>query len=472
MQCYHRPAEGFVADVIPFFWQGHYHLFYLCPAPGGAEGIVWRELVTSDFAHMEDWEQVFTNGSKEEQDLALFTGSVLEHDGLFHIFYTGNNGYFAERGEPGQVILHATSHDLRNWTKDPEFRFPPATAEGYELQAWRDAFVFWNEDAAEFWMLLTARLANELPRSRRGCIAVAASTDLKQWSMREPLYAPGLFESHECPDIFKFGDWWYLVFSTFIGPWATRYRMARSLNGPWITPPDDLLDAQAFYAAKTAGDGERRYLCGWVTNREGDKDDGKWLWGGNLLVHELRQRPDGTLAVRPPEAVPAQFTQAVALEPAPRFGAWDITADGFSIQSEATFAALTLGTLPGACLIEAAITPGEGAASCGLFVRATDTLENAYAIRLDPARQQIAFEAWPPPFNASLTMTRPLALAAGQAVHLRVIIDGTLIVIYADDEVALSSRMYHPEGHAWGLFATEGDARFTQIALRTAADSA
>jgi beta-fructofuranosidase len=248
--------------------------------------------------------------------------------------------------------------------------------------------------------------------------------------------------------------------------------MARSLNGPWITPPDDLLDAQAFYAAKTAGDGERRYLCGWVTTREGDKDDGKWLWGGNLLVHELRQRPDGTLAVRPPEAVPAQFTQAVALEPAPRFGAWDITADGFSIQSEATFAALTLGTLPGACLIEAAITPGEGAASCGLFVRATDTLENAYAIRLDPARQQIAFEAWPPPFNASLTMTRPLALAAGQAVHLRVIIDGTLIVIYADDEVALSSRMYHPEGHAWGLFATEGDARFTQIALRTAADSA
>lgn len=472
MQCYHRPAEGFVADVIPFFWKGKFHLFYLCPAPG-REGIVWRELVTPDFARMEDWGEVFTNGAKDEQDLDLFTGSVLEREGTFHIFYSGNNNYFAKAGKPGQVVMHATSPDLRHWTKDPALRFPPATAQGYEPGAWRDAFVFHNDEAGEYWMLITARKGSDLPAPRRGCIAVAASPDLKKWTMREPLYAPGLFDSLECPDLFKLGDWWYLVYSTYTGPWATHYRMAKSLGGPWLTPADDLFEAQAFYAAKTAGDGKRRYLCGWLTNRENDKDDGKWKWGGNLLVHELAQRPDGTLAVRAPQAVPAQFTKEIKLAPKvrigpkPPHGPWQVAKDAFAVKSPGGFAALTLGTMPSPCLIEATLTFKKETANCGLLLRANESLANCYMITLDPGRQCLGFEAWPPPFNATLAMTRPLALKAGTPVKLKIIIDGTMIVIYANDQVALSSRMYDLKEGDWGLFTTGGEAEFSAVTFKT-----
>lgn len=29
MDIYYRPEDGYVGDVIPFFWQGQYHAFYL-----------------------------------------------------------------------------------------------------------------------------------------------------------------------------------------------------------------------------------------------------------------------------------------------------------------------------------------------------------------------------------------------------------------------------------------------------------
>ena len=62
----------------------------------------------------------------------------------------------------------------------------------------------------------------------------------------------GLYFTHECPDLFRMGEWWYLVFSEFSERCVTRYRMARSLAGPWLAPAEDTFDGRAFYAAKTA----------------------------------------------------------------------------------------------------------------------------------------------------------------------------------------------------------------------------
>ena len=43
----------------------------------------------------------------------------------------------------------------------------------------------------------------------------ARRRDLKSWEVREPFWTPGLYFTHECPDLFRMGDWWYLVFSKF-----------------------------------------------------------------------------------------------------------------------------------------------------------------------------------------------------------------------------------------------------------------
>ena len=146
--------------------------------------------------------------------------------------------------------MHAVSDDLLHWTKQPgEMFFSPG--DNFESHDWRDPFVFWNPEAKEYWMLTAARLKTG-PSRRRGCTALSTSRDLVHWTVRDPFWAPGLYFTHECPDLFKMGDWWYLVFSEFSERMHTRYRMARSLKGPWLTPANDTFDGRAYYAAKTA----------------------------------------------------------------------------------------------------------------------------------------------------------------------------------------------------------------------------
>ena len=64
-------------------------------------------------------------------------------------------------------------------------------------------------------------------------------------------------------------------------------------------------------------------------------------------------------------------------------------------------------------------------------------------------------------------LERPLAMRPGQAIRLRAIVDGTCLVVYANEQVALSCRMYAHRVGNLGLFVTEGAARFQGLALRT-----
>jgi beta-fructofuranosidase len=237
--------------------------------------------------------------------------------------------------------------------KNPEHTFF-APADKYEPHDWRDAFVFWNEDAKEYNMLLAARFKTGIPR-RRGLTALCASKDLVKWEVKEPFYAPALYFTHECPDLFKMGDWWYLLFSEFTDLVRTRYRMSRSLSGPWIIPERDDFDGHAFYAAKTASDGNKRFIFGWNPTREGEKDNGNWQWGGNLVVHEVQQDKNGELTVRVPQTVSNAFANKVNYSFENNIGNAKVENGSVTLQAAGTFAASLAGKMPGTCKISATI---------------------------------------------------------------------------------------------------------------------
>jgi len=467
MPLFYRPDDGAAADVIPFYWDGAYHLFFLKDyrdPEGRGEGCPWWHLVTRDFVTIEDRGEALPRGAVDAQDPWVFTGSVIERDGQFHIFYTGHNSHFPAQGKPQEAIMHAVSPDLETWTKDPDCRlFAP---EGYEPHDWRDPFVFRNDAVGEYWMLLAARRP-EGPSRHRGCTALASSADLQTWEVRQPFWAPDRYYTHECPDLFRIGDWWYLVYSTFSDRFATHYRMARGLAGPWLAPPNDTFDGRAYYAAKTAGDGTRRYLFGWLASRDGESDDGDWQWGGELVVHEIVQQEDGTLTVRPPAAVLAPFTRPVLTQRTPVLGAWKGVGNIYTAPAVGRHAVLVLDTMPQECLVELTVRYQPGTQACGVLVRASDDLEQYYQLRLEPSRQRLVFDRWPRPGDQAFMIERPLPLCAGQPITLRILVDGTNVVAYANDRLALSCRMYqHREGKL-GLFATEGEATFMSVTMKT-----
>jgi beta-fructofuranosidase len=460
MPIFYRPSDGVAADFIPFYHDGRYHLFYLKDyrdAAGHGEGTPWFQIVTEDFVTFEEWGEALARGATDARDLYVFTGSVIQAEGQFHIFYTGHNHHRKEAGFPMEGVMHATSPDLKTWTKDPGFWFAPSA--GYEPHDWRDPFVFWNDEAGEYWMLLAARKTTG-PSRNRGCTALAASPDLITWTVREPFWAPDEYYTHECPDLFRIGDWWYLVYSTFSERCVTHYRMSRSLAGPWLAPANDSFDGRPYYAAKTAGDGARRYVFGWLPTRGEEKDDGGWQWGGELVAHEVMQQPDGTLTVRPPETVLAAFTAPQPTTPRPVLGAWD----GLATDAVGRHSLLALGPMPGECLIETTVTVAPGTAAAGLLLRADDAMDRYYQVRLEPNNQRLVIDRWPRPGDQPFIVERPLPITPGAPVTLKIIASGTNLVVYADD-VALCCRMYEHREGGLGAFVTEGAAAFGEVTV-------
>ena len=86
------------------------------------------------------------------------------------------------------------------------------------------------------------------------------------------------------PDLFKMGDWWYLLTTEYSERSKTIYRMSRSLKGPWIAPADDAFDGRAYYAARSCSDGKHRYLFGWAATKTDNQDMNSWDWAGPFIT--------------------------------------------------------------------------------------------------------------------------------------------------------------------------------------------
>ncbi len=453
---FYRAKNGYTADIIPFYENGVFHLFYLHDFRNRefyGEGTPWYYISTKDFVHFEEYGEVIPRGSKNSQDLYIFTGSVLkELDNKYHVFYTGHNPHFKQKGKPEQAVMHAVSEDLKHWVKKPEDTFY-APLDIYEPHDWRDPYVFYNEESKKYWMLLAARTI-EGPAIRKGCTALCTSKDLKKWNIEKPLWTPNYFYTHECPDLFKIGDWWYLIFSEFSDNCQTRYRRAKSLGGPWLAANDDVFDGRAYYAAKTASDGENRYMFGWNPTKSGN-DNQPWDWGGNLVVHEIFQQNDGSLSTRMPKAIRNYFTHEI------------FSLEIINIKQEDGFSTYPLKVNLGSSYrISMKVSFSGDAAKTGVQLRHNIENDDSYAYIINNSKSKFNFSKIPNhPWNYAnfANVERKVALQQNKFYDLDILVEDDVCVAYLDNSIALSSRMYKNNGYGASLFIADGSATFEKI---------
>ena len=280
---HYRPRRGVFADPIPFYWNGEYHVFYL---RGGIGKVPWEHIVSKDLIHWQELPAALvSDGDPKGPDGGqMFTGSVVQGEGAFHIFYTGDNGANPHGTE---FILHATSQDLLRWTKHPADIIAPDGVHYANRQQrdFRDSYVFWNADDKQYWMVLCA---NSLGGGGAG---LAVSKDLKTWRQMPALQAP----NQECPDLFKIGDTWYLI-------GGGNYRYSKDPHGPYRDPAfNNVIDRPFIYAGKRMFDGHRHIWVGWLWDRTGFRDAGGSQWGGTQCLPRVIRRPRRT-ALLPPRA--------------------------------------------------------------------------------------------------------------------------------------------------------------------------
>jgi beta-fructofuranosidase len=129
-----------------------------------------------------------------------------------------------------------------------------------------------------------------------------------------------------------------------------------------------------------------------------------------------------------------------------------------------------LDDLPDTALIEGTLTFDSGTGTAGVLLDVDTEGHGGYFLRLDPQRRVAQFgkvggyRSWYVDHFPELD--RPFEVTPGRAVQFRILVDRSAVVVYLDDEIALSARMYHRPRGAYGLFADGVSASFGDVQLR------
>ena len=70
-------------------------------------------------------------------------------------------------------------------------------------------------------------------------------------------------------------------------------------------------------------------------------------------------------------------------------------------------------------------------------------------------------------FPYEVEQERPFEWEANRDYRVRVFVQDTILLLYADDRIALGTRMFDRTNFHFGLFASDGSAQFKNIRLLT-----
>lgn len=480
MAIFYKPSDAWVGDVIPF-WDGDYKLYFLADKRAGAgyaEHTDWDLIETSDMVHFAERGTAIAHGSETDLDRNAYTGSVLrDASGLRHIFYTGHNPAITSGGVPVQTVLHATSADGVRFQKDAAFKLP-SDGSIYEVNDWRDPFVFWSEEESRYLMLVTTRIRGKGFREG-GCVATLTSPDLVHWSYERPFLETNQYVTLECPDYFRMGAWHYLAYSTFSDRFVTHYRKSRSLRGPWVSAEVDTFDGRGCYAVKTAGHGAERFGFGWVPSKKGSTDFGEWEWAGELIVHHIWQDGAGDLRVKLPAAVEAAFSRRLERAAEVEGFGHNTQGDALKLACADGQAKAVLGALPSSAFVEARFRAWNKTRSFGIGFRCNSAFDQGYFIRFEPAFNRICFDMWPRrpqgEFQFQIAgdraqmveLERPLRFDGLEEIRLKLVVENDIFMCNVNDSVTMTGRCYNHRAGRLAFFAHEGGVTVDAISVHT-----
>jgi sucrose-6-phosphate hydrolase SacC (GH32 family) len=423
---HYRPAADALADTIPFFWKGEYHVFYLRVAPNTP----WEHIVSTDLVH---WRELPTalvsSGPPDGPDGAnMFTGSVTERDGTFHIFYTGHNGN-NPRGI--EFICHATSPDLITWTKHPQDALAPdgTLYDDRPKRDFRDPYVFWNDVERRWWLVFFGNDA----KTHHGVQGLAVSDDLNKWEFQPPLEGAC---GQECPDLFRLGDHWCLI-------GGDHYSIADSPRGPYRKPPvSDLIDRPNIYAAKRMFDGKRHVWTGWVWDIPSHRDGERNAWGGTqCLPRELYAGPNGQVYSKPVDEITAAFKKTV------------LERESLDVGASSSF------DVPEHYMLQCQVRL-DPKAEWVVYMRQQAEDGKAYRFTLNPEKNEIQLSG--PGFNYK----RPCPVDVARPIQFEAFVQGTIIECFVNDQYAQSCRAYDSQKGKLTFEARGGAATVLNLAVK------
>jgi len=422
-----KPSDGFTGDPIPFYHKGKFHLFYLKKKE---KYLFWSHSETENFITWKECPDILLPGEKGSSDeKGCWTGSVVEKDGIFHIFYTGFN---PDKRFP-QVICHATSSDLIFWKKDEKNPIVLPDTKIYQKDDWRDPYVFWNKREKRWWMLITARIKSKSYFS--GCIALAKSYDFNKWDVFPPLWISEICKTPECSDLFRKGNLWYLIFSDLF---KTSYVFSREMKNFYFNENINV-DEEYFYAGKCFHTGKKDYVVGWIPTLEGKKDNGKKEWGGYLSIPREIEKIKDTLYFKLPERLKETFKKKMSRA----FSSFPLTLEGYGTKFLSTKREISNG------IFYTEIEKKQGL-RFGVFLRANEDFSSGYFIEIFRKGLMIKNS---PVISATPLILRNFSLDE-KKYRMWISLNNENLEIFLNDRIVLTGKTYNFKKGKFGIYVS------------------
>jgi beta-fructofuranosidase len=283
-----RLQDRWVWDLWLARTPGDYHMFFL-QAPRILGDPELRHMnasvghaVSADLSSWTILPDALVPGPSAWDDLAIWTGSVIERDGLWYMFYTGVSS--ADGGRVQRIGL-ATSSDLTTWTKHPANPMMAADSRWYEVldpmarhgYVWRDPWAIRDPNGVGFHALIAARTLSG-PADARGVIGHATSDDLISWVIAPPLSEPSVFAIVEVPQVELVNGVTVLVFSVRATDISEGHPSRSGPNATYVCPTPALLGPFDPAAAKAV------IVPSLYSGRLAQQRDGSWVMLGFLDI--------------------------------------------------------------------------------------------------------------------------------------------------------------------------------------------
>lgn len=475
-----------VGDVSPLYDSSanNFNLYFLKDiwSAGGQRHPYFAFTTSNFYSYSESGSIVASASGACDQDNAIGSGGVIKHGGTYYAFYTGHNPDISgcTNGVKREGIMLATSTSpTSGFVKNTSFAtiYAP-TGLGYDLNDnWRDPFVVWDASSNNWMMLITARKNHG--GSWRGVIAKYTSSNLLNWTYHSVFYDGGStnYFNMECPAILKLGSNYYLTFSdqnlSSDKLKYVHYRKSTSLNGPWSMPSgSSRIDGNHFYAAKAMPDNQGdAYIFGWCPILSGHSDGGSYIWGGNLVTHKIYAQTNGDLASCIPHTTKAWLeTNQETLTKDSQWGNVTNTIPGtesYRLISPANMDIANVLYNPinrAQYMITATVSYSSSSKDFGFFLGACDGYENVFQLRFVPSQNKFKFEKK----KRSLLNNDPdndvsFTLSPNTEYKIQIVVENSVVVVYLDDKVAITNRIYKAPNTTWGIFVDHSDATFKNI---------
>ena len=436
------PAANWMNDPNGVIcWRGTYHLFFQYN-PDGAwhANMHWGHAISDDLVRWTELPVAIapTPGSHDEG--GIFSGCMVDDGGIPSAFYTGVSDDYSVQVQ----CLARGNADLTQWTKhagNPVIQqVPPAMG---QTRDFRDPYVWRGDDG--WYMTLASHIVGV-----GGAVLLYRSQNLTDWQYAHPLYVGELCRSgrnFECPNFFPLGDKWVLILSVQLAhaPSQTLYFVGRFENERFIPEREAVYDAGCSYASLVGVDAAGRALVySWLRegrDRDAQRESG---WTGVQAIPRLLSLDSKDRLVSQPVAALDSLRGEHHHFDSADAGDEALPVRGLSLDIEARFR-------PEAdCGLDVALSADGAEKVSILYDSGTQTLQVKRRYRDQSSN--------PPPDSTrgprgveSQTQGLPHALDAGEALELRVLLDGSVIEVIANGRARVTSRFYVSDESSNGL---------------------